>query len=75
MYEDVLKEMSECMIQGGEYIELMKDAVSGLWVVSVRDEKGIYYGYTLGKENKDFLFALLEFCDSNKFRINVNLGQ
>lgn len=74
-YNEILSEIKDCIKLGGEFIEITKDSESSNWIVFVTDKnEGIYFSYTLGHDNKDFLFDLINFCWKNKYQVNIPLS-
>ena len=75
MYKDIFTDILEAIAIGGEYIELSRVNDIPIWFALVKKDDYVYYGYTFGFGNEDFVFKLLEFCNKNDLQIIVSFNQ
>lgn len=71
MYQEILENIRTWMNKGGTVVEISKAPASNIWETMVKDNNGIYLVYTVGENNKDFIFDLMEFCDQNNYPLNI----
>ena len=71
MYKEILNDIKIALNNGGKTIEISKEADFDTLVVCVKEGKNVYFAYTVGEENKDFMFYLMEFCKQNNCPIRI----
>lgn len=71
MYKEILEDIKAAINNGGKTIEISKETGFDTWVVFVKEGKNVYYAYTVGEGNKDFIFDLMGFCKQNNCPIRI----
>jgi len=71
-YEDVFILFKGALDNGGRDVCIHKIADSDIWEVLVQSDNSVYLSYTIGEDNADFLFQLIEFTRKRNIPVNIS---